>query len=135
MRSLFSAGIVNPRDSAWMGQAQTAFVTSTPTNTTVKETNWWDTLAVGLESGAQIYDSYGNIREAEYGADAKDAAATAAAANLRTQQIMQQTEALRLQALQKQSGADLGKTALFVGAGLLGLLILGGTFMMMTKAK
>ena len=135
MRTLFTTGIQSPRHNFWMGQ-QHAFVTTTPTQTATKETNAWDVIAQGLTAGATAYGSYGDIQEAEAAADAKRAELEAQAAAQRTAQIMQQTQAIQQQtAAQRNTMAGIDKTAFFVGATLLGLMALGGTFYLMSKGK
>lgn len=133
MRTLFTFGIQSPKHNFWMGQ-QTAFVNTTPTDTATKETSWTDVIAQGIKSGADVYGSYGDIQEAEAAADAKQAEAAAKEAAARTAQIMQQTAAMQQASAAKQNqimGID--KTAFFIGATLLGLLAVGGTFFLLSK--
>lgn len=134
MRTLFNNGIVHPRDTAWMGQGQSAYATTTPANTATKETSWEDVLVQGIKSGADVYDSYSDIQTADEQADIKQAEADLKASALRTQQLMQQTTALQQEALaNKNKIMGIDKTAFFVGASLLGLGVLGGTFYMLGK--
>lgn len=133
MKTLFATGIQSPRNLFWMGQ-QTAFVNTTPTETTAKETSWTDVLAQAITSGATAYGSYGDVQEAEAAAEAKEAEAAAKEAAARTAQIMQQTNLLQQQAAAKQDqimGID--KTAFFMGATLLGLLAVGGTLFLLSR--
>lgn len=133
MKTLFSMGIQSPKHSFWMGQ-QTAYVADTPTATTTKETSWTDVLAVGIKSGADIYGSYGDVQESKYGAEGKSAEAEAKEAAARTAQIMQQTLTMQQQSSAKQGQiAGIDKTAFYIGASLLGLLTVGGIFMMLGK--
>ena len=134
MRTLFNNGIVHPRDTAWMGQGQTASVTTTPTSTAAKETSWLDVFAKGLETGGDVYESYSRIQTADEQADIKRAEADARASVANTALITKQTLEMQQAALANQNkimGID--KTAFFVGASLLGLLAVGGTLMMLGK--
>lgn len=135
MRTLFTNGIQGPRHTFWMGQ-QTAFVTTTPTQTATKETGVWDVIAQGLKTGADVYGSYSGIERADLALEQKKAEAEILAAQQRTAQIMQQTQALTQQGIAQQNqimGVD--KTAFFIGATLLGLLTVGGLFYMLSGKK
>ena len=133
MRTLFTTGIQSPRHNFWMGQ-QTAFVATTPAETTTKETGVWDVIAQGITSGVNVYGSYGDIQEADSAADAKRAEAQAAASAQRTAQIMQQTQAIQAQTIsQRDKIMGIDKTGFFIGATLLGLMALGGTFYLLGK--
>lgn len=133
MRTLFTTGFQSPRHSFWMGQ-QSAYATTTPTATATKETSWADVIAQGIKSGADAYGTYGDIQEAESGAEGREADAAAKESAARTAQIMQQTAAMQQSGAAKQGqimGID--KTAFFIGASLIGLLAVGGTLLMLAK--
>lgn len=135
MRTLFTTGIQSPRHNFWMGQ-ETAFVNTTPTETSTKETGVWDVVAQGLTAGADVYGSYGDIQEAEEGAAGKRAEAEAKAAAERTARIMQQTQAIQQETMsQRDKIAGVDKTVFFLGATLLGLATVGGLFYMFSKGK
>lgn len=141
MRTLFTTGIQNPREVDWMRQG-----TSGPQGNvawmgqaairpqTVYAATFGDIVVQGFQSAAQAYGSYGDIQEAEAREDAKRAEADTRAAEARIAQINQQTALIQQQAGAKQNqimGID--KTAFFVGATLLGLLAVGGTFFFLSK--
>lgn len=125
MRSLFEIGLSNTRNP-WMGQA----TIRAPYGVYA----FWDSMSDVFESGGKAYETYGKIEVAESGAEGKEAEAAAKEAAARTAAIQQQTTLLQQQAIARQNqimGID--KTAFFIGAGLLGLVAIGGTFMMLKK--
>lgn len=136
MRSLFASGILNQRETAWMGQAQTAFATTTPTDTATKETSWMDVLATGIKGGADAYGSYASIEREEEKTEGIEADAAAKAAALRTQELLKQTQELqKAQVSQQTQIMGIDKTAFFIGASLLGLGVIGGAFYLLGKKK
>lgn len=133
MKSLFMTGIQNPRTTFWLGQ-QYAFVTATPTqSTTTPSSGWESVVASALQAGASAYGSYASTQVAEEAADAKRAEIAAKAASDRTAQILQQTQLMQQQSIAQGQSAGMDKTLLYIGAGLLGLMAIGGIFYMMSR--
>ena len=132
MRSLFMTGIQNPRSTYWLGQ-QYAFVTSTPTDTTTSPGGWASVVSSALQAGVSAYGSYSAIEQAKEKEKAQEAAAQQKAITDRTNQIMQQTLMQQQQSLMQSQSAGMDKTILYIGAGLLGLMVIGGMFYMMSK--
>lgn len=124
MRTIFTTGIQGPRYSFWMGQVPQQVYAATVE----------DIIAQGLKSGAEAYGTYGRIEVAEETTEAKQAEAAAREAAARTAQIMQQTQAITQQTIaERDKIMGIDKTAFFVGATLLGLMALGGTFYLVSK--
>jgi hypothetical protein len=127
MRSFFTAGLVHPKETAWMGQTAPQQVYAA----TVE-----DIIVQGLKSGSDAYGSYSKIEVAEAGTEGKEAEAAAKDAAARTAQIMQQTSAMQQAALSQQNKVmGMDKGVFFIGATLLGLAVVGGALYMVGKKK
>jgi hypothetical protein len=126
MRSLFTAGFVHPKETAWMGQAvlpQQVYAATVE-----------DVIVQGLKSGSDAYGAYSKMEIAEETTEGKEADAAAKESAARTAQIMQQTSAMQQTALAQQNkimGMDKG--VFFIGATLLGLAVVGGALYMVGK--
>jgi hypothetical protein len=129
MRSMFASGIMNPRETAWMGQSARG-------PQFVYETSVSDVIIQGLKSGTDVYKGYAGLQIEKEKTDVAEANANLKAIQAQTSIAMQQTQAAiqAEQAKQNQIGG-IDKSVLVIGASLLGVAMLGGIFYLVSQKK